>query len=94
MKKTTTALLFALAAGLTLSTAALAEPFNDRSPDYTTRVQPRTDVSYQPAAAASSHFNDRGEDYIVTAPVGSNKTTTEGMISQTGFNNHSQGWNS
>ena len=94
MKKTITALLFALATGLTLSTAALAEPFNDRSPDYPTSVQPRTDVPYQPAVAASSHFNDRGEDHIITAPVGSNTTATKGMISQTGFNNHSQGWNS
>lgn len=61
------ALLIGLSAGV-LSAAAVAEPFNDRSPQPTVAESTVTPVEPRVVMAPSDHFNDRGVDYTVAQP--------------------------
>ncbi len=59
--KTTTAIIFAMTAGMTVNAAAIADQFNDRGPDFATGVSPST---YSGAAVTSNHgFTKRGENF-------------------------------
>lgn len=77
-------LLFALAASLILSAAALAMPFNDRSPHH--KISPSSQsVSHDPKAITEA-FNDQSINFRETAPAGSNKPKSEISPDLSGFN--------
>jgi hypothetical protein len=88
--KTLAAALFALSAGLSLNSLALAEPFNDRGRDFTATVQADSGSVRRNVTAISPAFNDRGVDYLADAPAGS--PAQEPMISLRDAPAH--GWNS
>jgi hypothetical protein len=85
--KTTVA--FILIAGLSLSSAALAEPFNDRGEDFRASVRSSASTAQQTVAATPNGFNNRGVDYIATAPTGSSEPLPEVMLTEHGFNQRS-----
>jgi hypothetical protein len=88
--KTVAAAVFAVSFGLTLSSVALAAPFNNRGPDAVTTVQSESTAGRPSVADTHRGFNDRGADFIVDAPAGS--PAQEPMISQTDKQAHR--WNS
>lgn len=90
--KTYAVWLFALSAGLALSVPAIAEPFNDRGPDYIARVRTGTRAPAPVVAVAGPDiFNERGEDYIVTAPLGSDAPRQQVAARFGGFNDRDYG---
>lgn len=84
--KTLTA--FALAAGLTLSATALAEPFNDRGPDWTRTVTgSRTTADSQVIAGVG--YNERGVDWTSRIPTDSPARPPQTYVVSSGYNEHS-----
>jgi hypothetical protein len=77
--KTMTALLVGLTTALALSTAAVAEPWKDRtplsfdrSPDATASIQSNPNTpSIAVNTPTTEGFNQRGPDWTATSPVGS-----------------------
>jgi hypothetical protein len=87
--KTAATALFAVYIGAGLSTAAVAEPFNDRGQDVIANVQSEATNVGSTVADTSKGFNNRGVDYIADAPDG--KPSQDPMISLRDKKEH--GWN-
>jgi len=77
--KTVASALFAVSIGVGLSTAAVAEPFNDRGQDVIANVQSEATNVRSIVADTDEGFNNRGVDYIADAPDG--KPSQDPMIS-------------
>jgi hypothetical protein len=88
--KTIAAAVFAVSLGLSLSTAAVAEPFNSRGQDYVATVQSDDDTVRTTVTVTDSGFNNWGRDSLADAPAGS--PAQEPMISLCNVAAH--GWNS
>ena len=82
--RTTAALLLALTAGLTVSTSAIADQFNNRGPDFGVGISPSPYSG--PAITASHGFNSRDEDFVahVTSTADAPRETVR--IVSHGFN--------
>jgi hypothetical protein len=84
MKKT--ALFLALATGIAVNAAALAEGFNQRGEAFSTGVQPGSAASSREVAVTPNGFNQRGVDFIAQAPASSKTSPTRVYITASGFN--------
>lgn len=87
MKKT--ALFLALAAGIAVNGAALAEGFNQRGEAFSAGVQPGSAASSREIGATSQGFNQRGVHFIAQAPAGSKTSPSRVYITASGFNDRS-----
>ena len=62
--KTTTAIIFAMTAGMTVNAAAIADQFNNRGPGFNAGV---SSSPHSGAAVASNHgFTKRGADFVAS----------------------------
>jgi hypothetical protein len=89
--KTINAIL--IASSIALSTAAVAEPFNDRGPDFIASVKSNPHSVPQSGTVVYGGFNDRGEDYISSissASVRSASKPEEAYMASLGFNERDQ----
>jgi len=82
--------VFTISGGLSLSTVAVAEPFNSRGQDFVATAQSDVDTVGSTVTITDSGFNDRGQNFIVEAPAGS--PAQKPIISLSDKTVH--GWNS
>jgi len=89
----TTTLLFVAVSGFAVSTAVLAEGFNDRGPDYTPIIAYGKASTDAVVAQTAPGFNDRGVDVVAasaTAPVRSG-VPEQWIAVRHGFNDRTSG---
>ena len=84
--KTVAAVMMGLSAVVALNAPAIAESFNDQSPNPVVSAPGATQVPRLAIIEESNRFNDRGVDYIVASMAGSPSALEPTMALDMHFN--------